>query len=47
MNEQNLSHEELIQEGILIALEDLSKAIAKQEHDALIMMYIETDMLDD
>jgi len=42
----NLSHNELIQENIIIVLAD-HKQLSKEEIDALIMMYIQSDLLEE
>lgn len=42
-----LSHTELIQKSILEVLEDMHNVLTKDEKDALIMMYIQEDILED
>lgn len=42
-----LSHTELIQKSILEVLEDMHYELSKDEKDSLIMLYIQSDLLED
>lgn len=44
---ENLSHKELIKISILEILEDKSNILSKDEKDSLILLYIESDVLED